>query len=165
MKKSLFYYAASIGLLFTLGFAHADETWLGNLVVRNNHRGIVTTAGFTGQTFFDNLADYNDFSVSFEFYKRGVTDIPGTQVWKVVDARVELVKDSTQEVISKGVLEIAGANGNNVVYRLSLQKINPSTVAGYDAEMNHGGIMRSHLNLIFDDTIMVSIPFGYSYVP
>src|SRR5665213_3360906 len=111
---------ATLSLVLSFS-AHAADTWLGDLTVRNDHRGIVTTVSVNGQTIYDNLADYNYLTVSFEFYKKGVTDVPGAQVWQEIDARVELVKDSTNEVISHGVIDVAGVDGTNAVYRVTTQ--------------------------------------------
>jgi hypothetical protein len=152
-------------LAFSFNMAGASDLWVGNVIVHNNHRGIQMDTPFEGQTFINNLAGYNDFSVTFEVYKRGVTDNPDSEIWKKIDAQAELVRDSNGKADSKTYIEVTGRNGNNAVYSLSLYKINPSTVVSVDPEMQNGQVMLTHINLIIDGERHVSIPMGYRYVP
>jgi hypothetical protein len=145
--------------------AHADSVWVGKVQVRLVHRGSDTTTAFDGQPIVYNLGDYNTFSVSFELYEQGVTDNPGVSVWQSVDAQVQLVKDSTQEVINSGSIPVVGTDGNNAVYNIRLVTLNPDTVSHMDPELQNRQTMKTHLNVTLNGGQVLSIPIDYQYAP
>ena len=154
-----------LAALLVVSFAQANEPWVGDVQVRLVHRGSDTTTAFDGQPVVYNLADYNTFSISFEYYQQGVTDTPGIAVWQSVDAQVQLVKDSTQEVINSGTIPVVGNDGNNVVYNIRLVTLNPTTVASLDPEMQNRQTMKTHLNITLNGNQVLSIPINYLYAP
>ena len=151
-------------LLASITSAKAADPWLGNLIVQNIHRGTTTRTPFTGQTVADNIADYNNFTLQFEFYKAGVTDA-NVEIWKSIDARVELVRDSSKTVIARGVAHFVERAGNNARYEVRFYDVAPSTVTTIDPEMANRKTMKTHLNVLMDGVERVSVPVEWSYQP
>jgi hypothetical protein len=164
MKKFLLSIAA-IAVVAVSSFAHADDTWVGNVKVRLQHRGLDNTTAFNGQPIPYNLADYNTYNVYFEYFQQGVTDNSGVAVWQQVNAQAQTVKDSTGEVIGTASIPVVGTDGNNVVYNIYLPTINPMTVSTLDPEMQNRGTMHAHLNVTLNGVQVLSLPVDYSYSP
>src|SRR4051812_39783646 len=88
-------------LISISNLAMAADSWLGNVQVRETHRGTVRQWELTGQPLSYNLADYSLYLLSFELYKDGVTNIPNVPVWEKINVEMVLVKDSTQQVLKR----------------------------------------------------------------
>jgi hypothetical protein len=145
-------------------FAQADS-WLGNVQVEHHRRSLTEKYVLNSQTIADNLANYSTYTLTFDFFKPGVTNVPGTSPWENADARVELVKDSSQATISSAPISITSSHGHNAVYSVPFDLINPQIVAGMDPELANRGTMHTHLHVIMDGQVMLSVPVDYNYNP
>jgi hypothetical protein len=145
--------------------ANTNDTWLGNIRLVNEHRGSWGTYPYNGQAFSMNLCGYNSYSIYFDYYQSGVTDAPGTPVWQNISAQVQLVQDSTQNVIAQISIPVVGMNGNNAVYEIPVNVISfepngviaPSVVTGLDPNSQN-----THVVIYLDNKAVTSIPLQFS---
>lgn len=161
MKKNILVMMA-MTLLALSSFAHADDTWLGNVRVRLVHRGADNTTAFDGQPIVYNLCDYNTYYIYFDYYQQGVTDSPGVAVWQQVDAQAQLTKDSNGATVNSGPIQVVGNSGNNAVYQVYLPAFNPQTVYNADPELQNGQTMHTHLDVQLNGNDVLSVPIDYS---
>jgi hypothetical protein len=154
--------AALIGSVALFSALSAQASWLGDVRVEVRHRDSDVITNYDGSPIEANICDYNDFTVAFQFYKAGVTDVPGVSIWQNVNAQAQLVKDSTQTVIHSASVPVTTHYENNAFYSLLLRNINPDTVSQIDPEMQNHGTMATHLNVYMDGNLMLSLPINYS---
>ena len=157
MKFSALIFMAFSALLSVS--AQADVSWAGNTRFSVVRRGNYSSGSLEGQTLNINICDYGTYTLTFEAYKPGVTDVANSSVWQNINAQMRLVQDSTGVAISGGSPSVTGQSGNNAVYSISLRSIAPQAVTGLDPNSEH-----THLFISLDGNQTLSIPIHFACV-
>jgi hypothetical protein len=165
IMKSAIRKIVSVAILFSASLSLASQTWTGGVKLYSSNRGHEYQENLdSNSVIYKNIASYQYITLTFEFYKQGVTE-SGESVWSKVLAEAELVNDATNEVIKKGNINVVGQIGNNAVYEIALNQFQPDTFGELPVELRDRKQMPTHLNIIMDGRQELSIPVVFSYWP
>jgi len=142
----------------------SSSEWVGNVEVKRNRRGENNNYKFDGNAIDKNISDYDVTEIDFEYFKAGATE-PGHSTWQMIDAKAQAVSDSTGKVFNEGALPIVSHAGNNAVYKIDLNALEPDHVAGLDPEIRGGHTMHAHINVMMNGQQVLSIPVNFSNKP
>lgn len=143
----------------------ASDAWLGNAKLYSTNRGNEYQTDLDWHSvIYKNIASYQNLTIAFEFYKKGVTET-GDSVWAKVMAEAVLIDDATNNVIKSGYINVVGQNGNNAVYALRIEQFQPDTFGELPIELRDRKQWYTHLNFVMDGEIMFSVPLVFSYLP
>jgi hypothetical protein len=72
---------------------HASDVWLGDIFIEDISptRGYSILGPYEGRPIYFNLATHDQINLSFDFYKRGITE-SGDDIWRKVRAEAQLIR-------------------------------------------------------------------------